>query len=155
MIAAMFAICIIYYKNIKFTMKASSFLLAALHLFISGQRSPMLPFLIPIYLSARKNIFKISFIASTLILIFVFTDNPIKDRVSILFEPATLEAAQELVFLDTDGYSYEEFVNYGRGNTSGDLSTILRLKKWIYNATNYRPNIRQWLGYIFVGYFGC
>ena len=75
MIAAMFAVSLFYRENISRKFKAGSLLLAGLHVYISGQRSPLLPLLVPIFLSAKRHILKAGFMIMVMLLALVFTDN--------------------------------------------------------------------------------
>lgn len=136
MIAAMFALSLFYRETISPNGKAITLLLATLHTIISGQRSPLLVLFIPIYLSARRNFFKVCLVIMLAFVALVSTNNPLIDRISIIFNPDTLEMAQEIVSSDAasdiTGYSYQEFIDIDRNTESTDTSLILRLKKWSY-----------------------
>lgn len=136
MIAAMFAVSLFYRETISPKGKVITLLLAALHILISGQRSPLLVFFIPFYLSARRNFFKACLVIMLAFVALVSTNNPLIDRISIMFNPDTLEMAQEIISSDEAGhatdYSYEEFIDINRNTESTDISFILRLKKWTY-----------------------
>tara|TARA_A100001015_G_scaffold315869_1_gene428745 strand:+ start:1517 stop:2620 length:1104 start_codon:yes stop_codon:yes gene_type:complete len=134
MIASFISIYLVYSNGLfnRTTLLFNSVFLFLL--FLSGQRSPILPFIYQVIFRFRIRIIRYSPIFLILIFLIIYLDNPVKDRIITIFNPETIQALRVATELNPEGYDYEYFVKdieYGRLET--DVSSILRFRKWIYH----------------------